>query len=131
MHLSSLIPLIFFIALYAAYIKFAARIMKQVHMKWIYCFIFAGTAAIVSYIAKVISVMSGISLPAYFGLFYILFINAGAGSLYFGRYGLNADGASLGWQRGLKLGLLVFGLLVLTFLLLELLLILTSLVTRR
>jgi hypothetical protein len=131
MHFSSLIVLAFLVGLYAAYIKLATKIMKRVHIRWMNCFIFAGTVTVVSYLAKVVSAMSGFSLPSYFGLFYILIVNAGFGAVYFGRYGSTPEGGQLGWQRGLKLGLLIFGLLVLTFLLLELVLILTSVITRR
>ena len=128
MHFSSIIALAFLAGLYAAYIKLASKIMKQVHIKWIHCIIFAGIVAVV---AKVFTTLAGLSLPSYFGLFYGLLANAGFGAVYFGRYGYVSDGGPLGWQRGLKLGLLVFGLLVLTFILLELVLILTSLITRR
>jgi hypothetical protein len=132
MHFSSFIALAFLIGLYAAYIKLAAKIMKRVHIKWMHCFIFAGAVAVVSYLARILTTMSGLSLPSYFGLFYGLLVNAGFGAVYFGRYGsTGAEGEPLGWQRGLKLGLLVFGLLVVTFILLELALILTSLITRR
>jgi hypothetical protein len=133
MHFSSLIALAFLIGLYAAYIKLAAKMMKLVHIKWMHCFIFAGTVAVVSYLARILTAMSGLSLPSYFGLFYILVVNAGFGAVYFGKYVSTTaeDGQPVGWQRGLKLGMLVFGLLVVTFILLELVLILTSLITRR
>jgi hypothetical protein len=131
MHFSSILALAFLSGLYAAYIKLAAKIMKRVDIKWMHCFIFAGTVAVVSYLAKILTAMSGLSLPSYFGLFYGLLVNAGFGAAYFGRYGSSTEGGPLGWQRGLKLGLLVFGLLALTFILLELVLILTSLITRR
>jgi hypothetical protein len=109
-----LVLVIFIPAIYGAYIKLSARLLRQEGITWKQGFVFGLTIVIYSFLGYSISLRLGYSLPILPGIAAGFLANAIIGGWFFSKRGTSVEGGPLGWGGAVKLTGLAFALLVLT-----------------
>jgi len=108
-----LLPLLIILALYAAYFRLAARVLRASQVGWLYAFQFAGLVVVITIVGRLASSQFG-ELPLLSGVLFGFALHLTLGAWFFRHRALAADGQPLGWAGGAKLTAIAFGLLFLT-----------------
>ena len=103
----SLIPLLALLALipaiYGAYIKLSARLLRHQGITWKQGFVFGLIVVICSLLGRASALLIGYSMPLVLAVVLGLLINLIIGGWFFRGRGTNADGRALGWGGAMKL----------------------------
>jgi len=110
-----LLPLLTVFALYAAFFRLAARVLRVSRVDWSYAFQFSGLIALVTIGGRLASMQFG-ELPLLLGVLFGLALHVVLGSWFFRERALAPDGQPLGWLGGAKLTAVAFGFFLLTLL---------------
>ena len=111
--LFQLLPLLIVLALYAAYFRLAARVLRASRIGWLYAFQFAGLVVVLTIAGRLVSSYFG-ELPLLLGIFFGLILHLVLGAWFFRERALASDGQPLGWSGGAKLTAVAFCFLFLT-----------------
>ncbi len=108
-----LLPLLIILALYAVYVRLAARILGTSRVGWSYAFQFSMLVAVITIAGRWATAYVG-TLPLLLGLVIGLGLHLALGAWFFRERALASNGQQLGWGGGAKLTAVAFGLLILT-----------------
>jgi hypothetical protein len=108
-----LLPLGIILALYAAYLRLAARVLGASRVGWLYAFQFAALIVALTIVGRATSAYLG-ELPLLLGIVFGLTLHLALGAWLFSQRALASDGEPLGWGGGAKLTAVAFGFLLIT-----------------
>jgi hypothetical protein len=99
------LPLATTLALYAAYIKLSARLLRC-KVSWKYGFLFVLLLIFVAFVGQTVSFMSGWSLPPATAMVFGITMQTLLGGWFFSKRATDDNGRLLGWTRAIYLSLL-------------------------
>lgn len=111
-YILSILSLVFFLCVYAIFVRLAARIIRASGVEWGKAFRFAALVVGLSMLGRVF--WSFVGPPPFLVAVLIgLAFHLGLGAWFFSARAFTADGQPLGWRGGAKLAAVVLGFLTL------------------
>lgn len=110
--LFGLLPFLGMLAIYAAFFKIGARVLRVSRLSWSHAFQFAGLVGVLTILGRAASLYLG-EAPIVLGALFGLVLHVTLGTWFFSKRALASDGRPLGRAGGAKLTAIAFGLLIL------------------
>jgi hypothetical protein len=110
--LFQLLPFLTMLAVYAAFFKVGARVLRVSRLTWSHALQFAGLVGVLTIVGRAASLYLG-EIPIVLGALLSLALQVTLGAWFFGERALASDGQLLGRAGGAKLTAIAFGLLIL------------------
>lgn len=110
--LFQLLPLLIYLALYAASFKVAARILRASRVGWAQAFQIAALVGLITIGTRAAAMYVG-QLPVVLSALLGLAMHLTLGAWFFRERALASDGQPLGWAGGAKLSAVAVGLIML------------------
>ena len=113
------LPLMIALALLAAHLKLAARVLRASQLRWAHAFQFVALLFVLSIVGRAISLNFG-GLPLPLAIPVGISLHLAVGGWFFRKRALTSNGQIVGWTGGIKLTALGLGLFFATLLILAL-----------
>lgn len=110
--LFQLSPWLGIVAIYAAFCKIGARILRVSRLSWLHAFQFAGLVGVVTILGRLASSYLG-EVPTLLGVLFGLALHVTLGAWFFSTRALASDGQPLGLAGAAKLTAIAFSYLIL------------------
>lgn len=114
MAILQLIPLLVVLAVYAGFLKLAARFRRFSGVRWAHCLAFSSMIIALAVSARALAVFGGLSLPPFVHTVVGALVHLGLASWFFRARGKTPSGQPLGSWGGVQMALMAMAMLLCT-----------------